>query len=112
MKRENRLNEVMIALLVKLKSGALSIAMDLSARVSNGADRTFHNFLQNRSAKFVEKQTRDSEVAPEQTEMHPADPCELAGRDFRVGSGVTGVTKQRLENRQSWPILYFKVVLY
>ena len=55
---------------------------------------------------------RDSEVAPEQTEMHPADPCELAGRDFRVGSGVTGVTKQRLENRQSWPILYFKVVLY
>src|SRR5437660_1413565 len=82
MSGENRPNEVMIELLVKLKSGALSIAMDLSARVSTGADRTFHNFLQNRSAKFVEKQTRDSEVAPEQTEMRPADSCELAGRQL------------------------------
>jgi len=40
-----------------------------------------------------------------------SDVSGLAGRDFRVGSGITGVTMQRLENRHSWPIL-FKVVLY
>jgi len=36
--------------------------------------------------------------------MRPAN-SKLAGRDFRVGSGITGMTVQRLENRHWWPIL-------
>ncbi|HEY3103909.1 MAG TPA: hypothetical protein VGJ69_09960 [Pyrinomonadaceae bacterium] len=54
-----------------------------------------------------ESRMRTKSAGPTQKEMRPVNPdvSGLAGRDFRVGSGITGVTMQRLENRHSWPIL-------